>query len=674
MKTNKGYANVMVTLAVLLVLSVGSVRRAASADWCDYYRDATKTKKQAVKAKDESEKHAYYAEVIELLHQAIADDPNPGRKKRCGFRGVSYYPYLDLGWAHLARGDFDDAYAYCTQAQELYTERLAQSKKEHDKDFEKLVERCLFFSKPTPTPPGQQPVVTPTSVPTAVPTPLPTPVPTMIPTAHPTLPPTPLPRPTATPTPQIMVQQLAATATPLPPTPTPVPSTPTPLPPTPTPVPPPPTPLPPTPVPPTPAPQQPTPETEPIPPEPGEDLREGEVYAVIIGISEYQDERIPDLRFTVNDAQGLYDILTNFDYGRVHPENITLLLNEEATDRNIKRAIGKWLGRRATEDDTVIIYYSGHGAPEGGETYWVTHNARIDDLYTTALNSNDIADMLDRIAAKRVVLFLDSCYSAATVNLPNQTRSLRTEIPWRQFTGKGRVIISASDGTQLSLELENLQHGVFTYYLLEGLQGNADQNNDFWIEVEEIWDYVKYQVSETAQKAGNPQTPVLQGQFSAGIPLTFLWEQYKTWDRVASACKRWDKLKAERQAALTHYQETLVKLFKARKVQPDHFNCAYKMLELRFKLTDQSFQSLRGQAQDHPIPEAILTQLEALQGQLYPSEAAFLEALRATIGAEATDQYHCLILIYAVHSDILLEGFLAGDIAPDVFESVFQCE
>ena len=291
--------------------------------------------------------------------------------------------------------------------------------------------------------------------------------------------------------------------------------------------------------------------------------RPGDVYAVIIGIGDYQDDRL-DLQFTVNDAQGLYDVLTDPRYGGVPKDHITLLLDQEATDRSIKRAMGTWLCRQAKKDDTVIIYYSGHGAPEGEDTYWVTYDADIDDLFSTALNSTTIADMLDKIESERVITFLDSCYSASTVQKTDRTRDLQRGIPWDKFSGKGRLVISASDGKQLSLELEKYQHGVFTYYLLKGLKGQADENHDGVIAVDEIWDYVKYQVAETARKAGNPQTPVRQGVQTAGIPLTFNLSTLRE--------KQQQHIKRQK-------QEALQKLYEQGLITPEHFDCALKILD-----------------------------------------------------------------------------------------------
>ena len=383
------------------------------------------------------------------------------------------------------------------------------------------IEFTLAALRNTPTPLPLTIVPTVTPLPTRSPTPLPTatPLPTQSPTPLPTA--TPLPTQSSTPLPVV----------------TPAPS------------------------------QQPTTAPEPVSSEMADVTRpgDGDMYAVIIGIGSYADERL-NLRYTKKDAQDLYDLLRDPDYRGIPEDHIRLLLDEDATDRNIKREIGKWLSGRAEEEDTVLIYYSGHGAPEGEETYWVTYNADIDDLYTTALDNNEIADMLSRIRAKRVITLLDSCYSAATVNRKDRTRSAPTEIPWEKFTGEGRVTISASDGKQLSLELEKYENGVFTYYLLEGLKGEADVNKDGIIEVGEIWDYVKYQVTDAARVAGNPQTPVFQGSRTAGIPLTYNRPYLR---------------ELQQQQALEAQQYTLAELYAQGLIGDEHFTCALKMLDDR---------------------------------------------------------------------------------------------
>jgi len=290
----------------------------------------------------------------------------------------------------------------------------------------------------------------------------------------------------------------------------------------------------------------------------------GKVYAVIIGISDYQDPKIPDLAFTERDAQGFYEVLTDESYGAVPKEQVQLLLGKNVTVRNIKTAIGKWLAQQAGPEDTVIIFYSGHGAPEGEAMYWVTYDADVDNLYATALSNDEIHGMLQRIEPKRLITFLDACYSAATVNRTDRTKNLQSTIPLEKFSGAGRVAITASDGKQQSLELNELRHGVFTYYLIEGLRGQADKNRDGIIELEEVWDYVKYQVMDTSKKAGLLQTPVFQGSVTAGIPLAFnlpLLEQQNA------------------QKVFEAHKERIVQLYKAGELSPEQMQKAIEMLE-----------------------------------------------------------------------------------------------
>jgi len=273
--------------------------------------------------------------------------------------------------------------------------------------------------------------------------------------------------------------------------------------------------------------------------------REGEHYAVIIGIGKYQDKKIPPLKYATADAQAIYDILTNPNYGTVPRDHVKLLLDEKATERKIESAIGKWLKRKSSKKDTVTIFFAGHGAPEDKETYWVTHDAEIDDLYSTALNNNRIVEMLDRVRAKKMVVFLDSCYSAATVNRTDKTRALsRVKIPYDKFKGEGRAIITSSTGEEQSLELDKFGHGVFSYYLVKALKGEADKNKDGYIELDEVWTYVRERVTNTASGYGLDQTPVMKADYSGKILLSQDPErlrQISLGGRIATMRGHWEK-------------------------------------------------------------------------------------------------------------------------------------
>src|SRR3990172_4348419 len=230
----------------------------------------------------------------------------------------------------------------------------------------------------------------------------------------------------------------------------------------------------------------------------------GERYALLIGISKYSNPTI-NLNYADRDAQAFQELLLDPQIGAYKPENVRLLINEEATRKNIMSALNSWLGNRVREEDSVLIYYSGHGAlGNGSEAYWVTHDADVEDLYASALSNKDISQLIAGLAAKRKLTLIDSCYSEATAQ---KYKALVPSDLFSEFQGAGVVTITASTGQEKSVEIGG--HGAFTYHLLEGLEGKGDTNNNGVVELDELWNYLNDKVQKTAAKIGNRQTPVL---------------------------------------------------------------------------------------------------------------------------------------------------------------------
>lgn len=249
------------------------------------------------------------------------------------------------------------------------------------------------------------------------------------------------------------------------------------------------------------------------------------VWAVVIGISKYKT--VHPLRYADVDAQAFHDYLMR-NVG-VPPENATLLLNEHATLMNLKRTLGTELKRKAAEKDTVIIYYAGHGAPEadasasdddGLEKYIVPYDADPKDLYSTGLPMREVETIFNRLAPERVIFISDSCYSGATAGRTFATASRRAVVSEsflsRLSKGKGRIVLSASKASEVSEEREDLGHGVFTYFLLEGLRGNADTDRDGIITVDEAYGYVSKKVPEVT---GQNQHPIKKGEVEGQLVL-----------------------------------------------------------------------------------------------------------------------------------------------------------
>src|SRR4051794_33434271 len=113
-----------------------------------------------------------------------------------------------------------------------------------------------------------------------------------------------------------------------------------------------------------------------------------DLYLLSIGIDEYLDEEVPNLCFAVNDARSVYQafsvaVAKNSFHGK-------LLIGEQATLSQVKSSAGEWIARNASKEDSVVIYFAGHGAIEvepgsdyrsATSNYLVPYDAVADSLY-----------------------------------------------------------------------------------------------------------------------------------------------------------------------------------------------------------------------------------------------------------------------------------------------------
>ena len=257
-------------------------------------------------------------------------------------------------------------------------------------------------------------------------------------------------------------------------------------------------------------------------------------WAVIIGVGGYESSAVPRLRYSVADADAVYQTLIGAGFKK---ENILLMTDKterKPTLRNIKWALGTFLARSAHKDDLVMIYFAGHGASEvdqrgierdGLSKYLVPVDADPDDLYSTALPMDEMQNVLARIEAERVTVFLDACYSGAAGGrtfASTKTRTVNVDDIFldRLTRSKGRAIVTASRPSELSIELAELGHGIFTYYLVRGLQGYADNNRDGIVSLQELYEYLAQEVSRKSRQVGGNQHPMLKGELEGVLPLT----------------------------------------------------------------------------------------------------------------------------------------------------------
>ena len=253
-------------------------------------------------------------------------------------------------------------------------------------------------------------------------------------------------------------------------------------------------------------------------------------WAVIIGISEYSNPRIKNLSYADRDARDFAEFLKSTAGGGFEPERMKILLNKEATLQNIKQALYNFL-RQTVDKDLVVIYFAGHGAPEPtnpSNNYLLTYDTDPNSLETSAFPMWDVNTALTRyIPSKRVVVFSDACHSGGIssdiatrgVSL-TETNLINQYLADLSKSKEGTIVFTASQAGEVSQELDKFGHGVFTYYLLQGMKGEADINNDYTVTIGELMDYVEESVKR--QTKGNQHPTRNQGTYDRDLTISLI--------------------------------------------------------------------------------------------------------------------------------------------------------
>jgi uncharacterized caspase-like protein len=237
-------------------------------------------------------------------------------------------------------------------------------------------------------------------------------------------------------------------------------------------------------------------------------------WAVIVGVSKYQNPDL-NLKYAHRDAEALYDLIRTPRGGGFDEERIVKLIDEEATTANVTRALRSFLQKPGRED-IVFIYLACHGAPDPNRpqnVYLITHDTDPEDIAGTALPMEYIQNALEprNLYAERVILIADTCHSAA-LGGPGRRSIDESAAAHRYLQALSEskptlAVLTSAEVNQTSREDARWGdgHGVFTYHLLEGLRGKAD-NNTGMVTVGALFDYVREQVRKDT---GDQQHPVI---------------------------------------------------------------------------------------------------------------------------------------------------------------------
>ncbi|MCO6476684.1 MAG: tetratricopeptide repeat protein [Phaeodactylibacter sp.] len=233
----------------------------------------------------------------------------------------------------------------------------------------------------------------------------------------------------------------------------------------------------------------------------------GATRAVIVGISEYEDQRIPRLFFAHRDAQAMADFLLSDAGGSVSPDNIKLLANEKATRGEITTAF-YWLVGESKPGDRAVIYFSGHGDMENkimmDQGYLLAHDAKASNyMGSGTLPVDMLQKVIQTLSLKldvEVILITDACRAGKLAGSESGGVIATNQGLAQQFANEIKILSCEPDQASLESEDWGGGRGLFSYFLIDGLKGLADRNQDLKIELREISRFLEDEVSSRAEQ------------------------------------------------------------------------------------------------------------------------------------------------------------------------------
>ena len=187
-------------------------------------------------------------------------------------------------------------------------------------------------------------------------------------------------------------------------------------------------------------------------------------------------------------------------------------MNDQANEKEVLIAAKRWLARASSSGETdIYVFFAGHGlaSDDGEKMYLLPYDGAPELLDKTAVLRDELFADLQAANPRSVTVFLDTCYSGTTrgpdmliASRPIAIRAREQSIP------EGFTVMTAAAGDQTAKPLEEAKHGMFSYFLMKGMEGDADANQDNQITAGELHAYVQQNV---IQQSSGSQTPELQG-------------------------------------------------------------------------------------------------------------------------------------------------------------------
>ena len=232
----------------------------------------------------------------------------------------------------------------------------------------------------------------------------------------------------------------------------------------------------------------------------------GRQWAVLIGVEKYQ--RVTPLRYTIEDVKRL---ATTLEKVGSYPADCILEITDDSncppTKKDIMTRLPEWL-KKIGPNDSLLVYFSGHGFLEKGNGYLAPIDINGNDLAETGIPTAWVRQQLAACPAHSKLLILDSCHAGAEKG-PEEQPGVSAGVLGDEFEKlEGVVTLASSTASQKSQIWEAKEQSLFSYWLNQALKGHADRNQDGDVDIDELFNYVSRNVQRTAKDCfSRPQDP-----------------------------------------------------------------------------------------------------------------------------------------------------------------------
>lgn len=242
-------------------------------------------------------------------------------------------------------------------------------------------------------------------------------------------------------------------------------------------------------------------------------------YALVIGVARYPNlPAAAQLLYPVRDADEMYSTLISPEGGQFPPEHVHKLVNDQVTLVNLRRELEQWLPSVTQPNDRVLIYFAGHGFISNGRAYLAPYDVDLKKIVDTAYPMSELGEVVgSQIKGKWKVLITDACHAGAITPEDDPTKLNQNLLDLHSSL----LSLTASRDREQSFESAEWGggHGIFTYFVVQGLHGAADVNGDGIITADELGEYVHANVR---QATGGKQNPTSErGSFDPNMILAY---------------------------------------------------------------------------------------------------------------------------------------------------------